>query len=53
MSSGARPGGIKKQSPHGVRDAGTPSGGTSKPYDKHQTPVFKVGGRSNDACKPK
>lgn len=54
MPIGARPGGIKKTTPHGVRDAGSPSGGTAKPYDEHKVPEpFKVGGRSNDARKPK
>lgn len=54
MSIGARPGGIKKSTPHGVRDAGIPgSAGPQKPYDEHKTPTTGVGGRSNDARKPK
>lgn len=54
MSIGAKPGGIKKSTPHGVRDAGIPAGGVGKPFDEHQKTVKPApGGRSNDARKPK
>lgn len=55
MSIGARPGGIKKSTPHGPRDAGIPgANGPQKPYDEHQKTTNPApGGRSNDARKPK
>lgn len=56
MPIGARPGGISKTTPHGVRDAGIPgkSEGPQVPYDQHQLTTNPApGGRSNDARKPK
>lgn len=56
MSIGAKPGGISKSTPHGVRDAGYPgpSEGPEVPYDEHYKTLQPApGGRSNDARKPK